>query len=119
MSTKILALLAAAELSATGQGGAVDITTLDGEGVIVLNSAATQAADNTADFKLQESADGSTWTDVANGAFTQVTNAAASFQTKSLRLGELKKNLRLHYTLAGTSPKVIVSAEIVGGEHYS
>jgi len=115
-----VSLLAAVTLSADGQGAAVDIAAFHGWGLLVLNSSATAAADNTADVKLQHSDDGATgWTDVPDGAFVQVTNAAASHQVKGLNLSELKRYVRLDYDLGGTSPEVTISAEIVGKPQYS
>lgn len=52
------------------EGGAVEVS---GYSVLVNLISGTNGSDGTVDVKLQESNDGDTWSDVADGAFTQVT----------------------------------------------
>lgn len=110
---QILSLAVAAAVTATGNGTAIDVTALAGEGRLVLNSSAGTGADNTLDCKLQDSADGVTWADTGH-TFAQVTNAAASHQVIAVNIDTLRKNLRIVDTVAGTAPSFTRGAELVG-----
>lgn len=55
----------------------------------------------TMDAKIQESTDGTTWTDVTGGAFTQVTT---SNQLQVLPFKPTKRYVRSTGTVGGTSP---------------
>lgn len=113
-----IALLPSVRLAADNNGAGVDIRDYDGEALVLLNSSATEGAGQTADFKLQESDDNSAWSDVpvaklAGGAFTQVTNAAASFQKRGISLGERKRYLRVVTDVTGAGATVTVGAVLV------
>ncbi|MDZ7804331.1 hypothetical protein [Thiohalophilus sp.] len=93
-------------MTANGNGDAIDIRDFYSHAQITLNSSAGGGADHTLDVKLQESDDGSTgWADIAGAAFTQVTNAAAAFETLTLDLDKRKRYIRPVDTVAGTSPE--------------
>jgi O-glycosyl hydrolase len=112
--TSIISLRAAAALSATDNGAAVDVSKFTGNGYVVLNSSATGAADNTSNVKIQHSDDGATgWADTGV-AFAQVTNVAASFQSLFVSLDQFKKYVRVVNTLAGTTPTVTAAVSMVG-----
>jgi hypothetical protein len=110
----IAALAASVRLSATTSSAAVDIRDFHGQAKLVLNASATEAADNTADVKLQHcDTAGGAYTD-AGVAFAQVTNASASFQVVDLNVDRLKRYVKVVSTLAGTAPKVTLGVEIIG-----
>lgn len=116
-TASIIALRAAAAISATENAAAINIGDFTGNGYLVLNASATGGAGQTADVKLQHSDDGSTnWTD-SGFAFAQVTNAAASFQTQYVSLDQFKKFVRVVNTLDGTSPTVTYAVALVGNKH--
>jgi hypothetical protein len=113
----ILTLRAAAAITATDTGAAVDVSKFTGNGYVLLNSSAAGAAGNTSDVKLQHSDDGSTnWTD-SGIVFAQVTNAAASHQAQYISLDQFKKFVRVVNTLAGTTPTVTAGVEMIGEQH--
>jgi len=110
---KVLALAAAARITATGNGSAVDVRPYKGHALLVLNSSATEASDNTLNVKVQHSADGSTgWTDTGV-AFAQVGNAAASAQVVEVNVDRFKRYIRVVSTLAGTTPAATRSVELI------
>jgi hypothetical protein len=114
-----LSILAAAAITATANGAGVDISELIGDMKVSLDSSAGGGADHTLTVKLQESDDDETYTDVPAGAFTVVTNAAASFQTLLLSADARKKYLRGVDTVAGTDPAFSRSLTLIGHKQYS
>ena len=111
-------LMAAALLNSDGESAGVDIGAFDGWGRIILNSGATAAADNTADFSIEHSDDDVTYEPFTKVSFDQVTNAGPSFQVASVNLSEMKRYARVKRVLGGTSPEVIASALVCGGQQY-
>ena len=110
----IVSLRAAAAITATDNGPAVDVSAFTGNGYLVLNSSATGAAGQTSAVKLQHSVDGATnWTDTGV-AFDNVTNAAASHQVQLVSFDQFNKFVRVVNTLAGTTPTVTASVEAIG-----
>ena len=116
MNTQIISLAAAARLSATTTSNAVDVSDFTGDAFLVLNSSATEGAGQTSDVKITHcDTAGGTYVD-AGIAFTQVTNAAASFQTQKFSVDGLKKFVKVVTTLAGTTPFVTRSVELVANK---
>lgn len=119
----ILALAPCAKLAAAGatKSDGVDISGLVGFARITLDSTAGAAADNTLDVKLQESEDDvdAHYTDVADAAFTQVTNAAATFESLTVNVDGLSKFIRIVSTVAGAAPEFSRSVTLVGENQYS
>lgn len=111
-SVAVLKLAAAAAVTATGNGSAVDLLAYDGNMTLTLNSAAGNNANVTLDVKIQHSSDNSNWSD-SGVAFTQVTNAAASFQNLYVTCEQFKRYIRVVDTVAGTSPSVARSVTAV------
>jgi len=110
---KIVPVAGAAEITASGNGPAVDVIHYSGEARLVLNASATGAADNTLDVKIQHSDDGeSGWVD-SGVAFEQVGNAGPSHQVIGLNVDRFKRFIRAVDTLAGTTPSVVRSVELV------
>lgn len=103
---------------------------------IVLTGDYTASATNNVTWKSESSLtsggnsaseDGTTWTadaddsrvfdtetivftDVSSGAFTQVTDAAAAFQTLTLSVDGMKQHVRPHITITGTSTPAFFAA---------
>ena len=101
--TNIIVLQEAKAITATNTGASVDLSDATGNGYLVLNSSYTGGSDQTANVKIQHSADGTTWTD-SGVAFSQVTNAANKYQALYMNVDGFKKYVRVVDTLAGTSP---------------
>jgi hypothetical protein len=114
-----LAANVAIAAAATTNRAGVDISDYAGDIKVTLDSTAGGGADHTLDVKLQESDDDSTYTDVTNGAFTQVTNAAAAFETLTLSADGRKKYLRVVDVAAGTTPAFSRSVTLIGQKQYS
>ena len=110
-----IALAAASRVTATGNGAAVDVSRFTGLSKLVLDASATEAADNTADVKLQHSADGATdWADLDLAVFEQVDNSGASLQELHLNADSLKKFVRVVDTMADIKTDEIAVGTIVG-----
>lgn len=114
----IVNLAAAARIGASANSTGVDISDLTGNATLVLNSSATEGAGMTLDVKIQHSDTlGGTYTDTGV-SFTQVTNAAASFQTQLVSVDQFKKFIRVVSTLAGSTPFATRSVTLVGNSAY-
>lgn len=112
---KSVSLAAALRVGADANRTGVDVSDFVGPCHVILNASAAEAADNTLDVKLQHSdVIGSGYADVTGGAFTQVTNAAASLQTLELNADSLKKYVRVVDDIGGTTPQCARSVTLVG-----
>lgn len=116
--TTAILLAGAAAITATGNGTGVDISHYSGIAKFILSASATGGAGQTLDVKIQHSNDNSSWAD-AGIAFTQVTNAEASFQSLDVNVDGLRKYIRAVSTLAGTTPTVTRSVMMVGQKAFS
>ncbi len=105
-SVAAVKLAAAAIVTANGNGSAIDLQAYDGDLLLVLNSSAANGANVTLDVKVQHSANGSTGWEDSGVAFTQVTNAAASYQAVRATAEQFHRYIRVVDTVAGTSPSV-------------
>lgn len=115
----IISIAAAAEVTASGNGSAIDISDFYGLAKFTLDSTAGLDADDTLDVKLQHSADGSTgWTDITGGAFAQVTDAGAAFETLTIDIDGLDGYIRAVDTVAGT-PTFHRAVTMAGVKQYS
>jgi hypothetical protein len=121
--------LGSASRSGSANGTAVDLSNIEGEILVVLDSAAMSTAD-TLDVTIEESADNSTFAAAPADAlinpetglaatFTQVTDGAASFQVLALKKERLKRYVRAVGTLAGGSIAAIFSVHFVYSKKYS
>ncbi len=89
-------LLATSTITGTGNQTGVDIKDYEGDVQIILTGTAAGAgADLT--FRIEESADDSTYTAVTGGTFTAIGNAAAK-QVLTLNSNDLKRYIRLSCT---------------------
>ena len=75
-----------------------------------LNITAASGTSPTLDIKFQDSADNSTWVDVASGAFSQKTTTGAS----SLVLSNVGPYLRAVQTVGGTTPSFTFDLYVAG-----
>jgi hypothetical protein len=88
--------------SANLQGASVDLA--DNVGNVITAVAVVGVVTGTSptmDAKMQESTDGTTWTDVTSGAFTQITTSS---QVQALAIKPTKRYVRCTGTVGGTSP---------------
>ncbi len=123
-------LLPAATIAATANGDAVDISELERNLLLVLDSAAGSGTNPTLTITLQERASASdTWGavpadalyDPATGeaATFDVVEDAASVQTLALRRDRLKAQIRAVATLGGTdTPSFVATLYAVGLSKY-
>ena len=109
-------LLATATITATGNQAGVDITQLDGKIQLILNATATGGA-HTLTFRIEESADNSTYTPVTGGTFTAIANAASK-QVLTLNASDLQKWIRLSCSAATGTPSSSVTCNGFGTRQY-
>ncbi len=114
-----ISIRGAAKVTASSNGVGVDISEFEGDVKFILDSSAGNAADSTLDVKLQHSDDDVTYIDIPDGVFTQVTDAAAAFESIILSADGLKKYVRAPETLAGAAPEFSRSLQMVGEKKYS
>jgi hypothetical protein len=89
-------LLATTTITGTGDQTGVDLAGYEGDVQIILSgTAAGSGADLT--FRIEESADNSTFTAATGGGFTAIGNAAAK-QVITLNSNDLKRYIRLSCT---------------------
>lgn len=112
-------ILGAAAITASANGTGVDVSAFEGPVKFTLDSSAGGGADHTLDAKLQHSDDDVTYTDVTGGTFTQVTNAAAAYESIIINSDGLKKYVRGVDTVAGTTPTFSRALSMVGEKKYS
>jgi hypothetical protein len=111
-----LVLAAAARRTSTLTGTGIDVLDYEGVALVVLNASAGTGTNPTLDVKLQHSDDDSTYADVTDGTFTQVTDVAGSagVQVKRINVSDLKRYVRAIGTIAGTTPSFDFAVEFVG-----
>jgi hypothetical protein len=109
-------LAPAASRTSTLTGTGIDVLEYEGVALVLLNASAGTGTSPTLDVKLQHSDDDSTYEDVTNGAFSQVTDAAetAGVKVMKLNVSDLKRYLRVVGTIAGTTPSFDFGVEFVG-----
>jgi len=109
-------LAPAARRTTTLTGTGVDVLEYEGVALVLVNASAGTGTTPTLDVKLQHSDDDSTYEDVNNGAFSQVTDAAetAGVKVMKLNVSDLKRYLRVVGTIAGTTPSFDFGVEFVG-----
>lgn len=104
--------------TATGNGTGIDVQTMDGDLYLILDSAAGSGTTPTLDIKLQSSdTSGGTYTDITGATFTQVT-ATASQQSITISKDEVRRWIRVVYTISGTTPSFTFSVNAVGVKKY-
>jgi hypothetical protein len=94
--------LSAAITAATTNGAGTDC--LGFEDALAVVYGAPSGSGTTSDFKLQESSDNSSFSDVVGGGFTQITTAGgAKFYVMDIKLAKRARYLRLVHVGAGGS----------------
>ena len=99
-------LLATTTITATGDQTGIDLAGYEGDVQIILSgTAAGAAADLT--FRIEESADDSTYTAATGGTFTAIGNAAYK-EVLTLNSNDLKRYIRLSCTAeTGTASSAV------------
>lgn len=117
-SLTVRQLAGAKRVTASTNNAAVDISYFTGSALFILDASNTEAAGQTADIKLQHSADGSTaWADTGI-TFAQVTSAGTAFQQVMASVDGLRRFVRVAAVLAGTSAAVTYGVAVVGKANY-
>jgi hypothetical protein len=99
-------LLATTTITATGDQTGVDLAGYEGDVQIILSGTAA-GADASLTFRIEESADNSTFTAATGGGFTAIGNAAAK-QVITLNSNDLKRYIRLSCTAeTGTASSAV------------
>lgn len=101
--------LAPITITASANGSSGDMINGDGPCFAVQQVGVVSGTSPTLAGKIQESTDGSTWTDVSGATFTSVT---ASANTQAITFERTKRYVRYVATLGGTSPSFAVSAVV-------
>lgn len=104
-------ILPAAARVATANGTGVDKTAYIGRGMIVLNIGVVSGTNPTADVKIQDSADNSSFADISGAAFAQKTAAGTS--TLAVDLDSARQYIRAVFTLGGTSTPTFNCAAVL------
>lgn len=99
-------LLATTTITGTGDQTGVDLAGYEGDVQIILSGTAA-GADASLTFRIEESADNSTFTAVTGGGFTAIGNAAAK-EVITLNSNDLKRYIRLSCTAeTGTASSAV------------
>jgi len=115
---QMLALASMANILTTANGTGVDARDFVGELAILLSAINVAGTTPTLAVKVQDSADNSSFTDIAGAVFTTVTDAgtkAATLEKITLNVDSARRYLRVVKTVGGTStPEFSLSCTAVG-----
>jgi hypothetical protein len=103
----LLASVYPSEVDDSGTGATVDMVEADGRCFAIQSIGAVGGTTPSLTGKIQESVDGTTWTDVSNANFTPVT---AGNNQQILVFERTKRYLRHTRTVAGTGPTFVLTA---------
>jgi hypothetical protein len=109
-------LLATSTITATGDQTGVDLQAYDGEIQIILNATAAGSG-NTLTFRIEESANNSSYAAVTGGTFTAVANAASK-QVLTLNASDLRRYIRVSCSAASGTPSSSVTVNGYGTRQY-
>lgn len=109
-------LLATTTITATGDQTGVDLQAYEGDIQIILNATATGGA-HTLTFRIEDSANNSSFAAVTGGTFTAVANAASK-QVITLSATDLRRYIRLSCSAATGSPSSSVTVNGYGTRQY-
>lgn len=109
-AAETLTASAPAARTSTVTGSSQDMIAGDGQVAAIQTVGAVSGTSPTLDGKIQESSDGSTWTDVSGATFTQVT---ASTSLQVITFQRSKQYLRYVGTIAGTSPSFTMAVTFI------
>ena len=110
-------LLATTTITGTGNQTGVDLNGFEGDVQIILSGTAA-GADASLTFRIEESADNSTFTAAAGGTFTAIGNAAAK-QVITLNSNDLQRYIRLSCTAETGTASSAVTCFGFGLKKYS
>lgn len=110
-SMTVLNAAAVASKTATFNGGGVDLINYDGRFAAFVKIGAVTGTTPTLDVKVQESADNSTWSDISGATFAQLT--ATGTDGVMLDCQRQLRYARLVFTIAGTTPVFLLSADFL------
>ena len=109
-------LLATSTITATGDQTGVDLQAYDGEIQVILNATAAGSG-NTLTFRIEDSANNSSYAAVTGGTFTAVANAASK-QVLTLNASDLRRYIRLSCSAASGTPSSSVTVNGYGTRQY-
>jgi hypothetical protein len=104
--------------TSTVNGAGVDMLDYEGKAQAILGSAAGTGTSPTLDVKLQDSDDNSTFADITDATFTQVTNAAVANQGIAVDLAAARRYVRAVATIGGTSPSFSCGVWLLAKKKY-
>lgn len=115
-NVNLVELAAVASRTATLTATGVDLRDYIGKGKIVaMSGPASAGTDPTLDIKIQDSADNSSFADVAGMTFTQVTDAADLIEAIAIDFNAIRRYVRVVGTLGGTSsPAFTYGVALIG-----
>lgn len=114
----LITLYAPVAVTANGDTTAVDVSSIDGDAVVILTHAASSGG-TSIDAKLQtgDLANGSDAVDVTGGAFTTLADAAG-VQRVTIPRDQLGKYLRISFTGEVSTYSAVVGAAVLGVNKY-
>lgn len=114
---QVFSIRSPATLSANSDTTGVDLSSIDGDALFILNAGTSSAG--TVNAKLQHSATlGGTYDDVTGGGFAQLT-ATAGIQKVSIPREELRQFFRITFTGLAASYSAPVSCVAIGAARYA
>ena len=105
-------------LASTANGSGVDLQGYEGSAAFVLSSEAMGASVTLA-VHLEESANDSDWSDVANGAFTTTAANTAAFEQIALNVSDLKRYVRSAAVVSGGTGTGAVNLTAYASKKYT
>jgi hypothetical protein len=116
---QLLNLVPVSDITSSSVSSAIDLSLYQDEIGCMIDVKNIAGSSPTLALKLTEcDTSGGSYTDVTGGGFTSLTTVAAA-QLISLNKNELKRFVKLSWTIGGTmSPEYYLSAKIVGMKKY-
>lgn len=95
-----------------GAGASVDCVDVVGNVLTAVQVVGVRTGTSpTLNGKMQTSTDGTTWTDITGGAFTQVTTSS---QSEAIPVKPTARYVRVTHTVGGTSPVFPTTVTVIG-----
>lgn len=104
--------LAVAVRTATTNGVGIVVTDFEGQAAFVLMCGAVSGTTPTLDVKIQDSPDGTTWTDVPGAVFAQA--VAPVIQKINVDMNAAAARYRAVATIGGTTPSFTFGVQMFG-----
>lgn len=109
-NAQISAGLTPRAITSTTSGSSLDFINGDGRCTAIQQVGTVSGTTPSLAGKIQESSDGSTWTDVSGATFTAVT---ATDNVQSISFDRTKRYLRYNGAVSGTSPSFNIAVVII------